>query len=141
MSRVVYTSTVSTPHQEALRAAHRVRLIEEVEEGVGVNALPGGVYGFTYSPALPNAPLFRTRRYRCYEMHKLEDDEVLIVGFTSQSDSHALAEIATDVDIRLQPAPEPGVEVLVTVPYSRIRQHRQYAVRSEHGVMLRILGA
>src|SRR5919198_4598927 len=43
---------------------------------------PGGVYGFTYSPALPNAPLFAERRFRCYETHKLADGEVFIVGFT-----------------------------------------------------------
>ena len=41
-----------------VRVVHQVRLVADAEEGTGINALPNGVYGFTYSPALPNAPLF-----------------------------------------------------------------------------------
>src|SRR6185436_6777088 len=58
MSRVVYADNAATPDQELLREAHQVRVVSEAEEGTGVNALPGGVYGFTYSPGLPSAPLF-----------------------------------------------------------------------------------
>ena len=58
MSRVVYTNIQTTPEQEALRAAHGVRLVSGGEEGTGLNALPGGLYGFTYSPGLASAPLF-----------------------------------------------------------------------------------
>ena len=58
MSRVSYTNIADTADQEQLRAAHGVRLVTETEEGTGVDRLPGGVYGFTYSPGLPNAPLF-----------------------------------------------------------------------------------
>ncbi len=71
MSRVIYENTPATAAQETLRQTHKVRLVTAAEEGGGVNALPAGVYGFTYSPALVNAPLFTTRRYRSYETHKL----------------------------------------------------------------------
>ncbi len=71
MSRVVYSDTKATADQETLRTVHRVRLVEDAEEGTGVNALPDGIYGFTYSPGLPNAPLFAVRRYRSFETHKL----------------------------------------------------------------------
>ncbi len=47
MSRVVYSELRSTADQEALRLTHQVRLVAASEEGSGVNALPGGVYGFT----------------------------------------------------------------------------------------------
>ena len=83
MSRVTYANTPATVAQETLRQTHQVRLVSAAEEGSGVNALPGGVYGFTYSPALPNAPLFATRRYRSYETHKLASGEVLVIGFAS----------------------------------------------------------
>ena len=66
MSRVVYVTQTDNADQELLRVAHQVRLVSEHEEGTGVNALPGGVFGFTYSPGLPNAPLFAVRRYRTY---------------------------------------------------------------------------
>src|SRR6476659_4910464 len=81
MSRLVYADNTSTPDQELLREAHQVRVVSEEEEGNVVDALAGGVYGFTYSPGLPNAPLFAIRRYRSYETHKLANGEVCIIGF------------------------------------------------------------
>src|SRR3954462_7667819 len=81
MSRVSYANTPSTLDQQTLRVTHGVRLVSGSEEGTGVNALPGGVYGFTYSPALPNAPLFAERRFRSYETHKLASGEIFVIGF------------------------------------------------------------
>ena len=81
MSRVVYANTATTADQDALRVAHQVRPVTEAEEGTGVNALPGGVFGFTYSPGLVNAPLFAVRRYRSYETHKLPSGETYVIGF------------------------------------------------------------
>src|SRR5262245_15569287 len=137
MSRVVYENTQATVEQEALRAKHQLRLVSEAEEGEGVDALPAGVYGFTYSPALPNSPLFAVRRFRSFETHKRPNGEVLIVAFASPEAAAALAS-NRDAEIQIQPEPEPGSEVLVTVPYSSIRHHHQYAVRTEHGVTLKV---
>ena len=91
MSRVVYTEFRSTGDQEALRQAHQVRLVAEGEEGTGVNALPGGVYGFTYSPGLPSSPLFAVRRYRSYETHKLASGEIYIIGFATADVARAMS--------------------------------------------------
>jgi hypothetical protein len=111
MSRVVYSQIASTLEQEQLRTKHQVRVVTDLEEGTGVSALPPGVYGFTYAPALASAPLFVSRRFRSYEIHKLADGE---------------------------PEPEEGAECLVLVPYERIAHHRQYAVHTEHGVKLQV---
>ncbi len=138
MSRVIYANTNSTPEQEALRASHEVRLVEEREEGFGVDALPRGIYGFTYAPAFANAPLFRTRRFRSFETHKRADGEVLIVGFVSAADANALNTSTADFQLQVQPEPEPNAEVLIVIRYSRIRHHQQYAVRTEHGLTLQI---
>lgn len=137
MSRVVYANTQSTVDQAALRTQHRLRLVTSAEEGMGVDALPAGVYGFTYSPALPNAPLFSDRRFRSFETHKRADGEVLIIGFASPEAARALS-APMETEIQIQPEPEPGADVLVTVPYSCIRHHRQYAVRTDHGILLKI---
>ena len=91
MSRVVYTELRSTGDQEALRLTHQVRIVTADEEGTGVNALPGGVYGFTYSPGLPSSPLFAVRRYRSYETHKLQSGEVYIIGFATADDARAVS--------------------------------------------------
>jgi hypothetical protein len=133
MSRVVYSDTKATADQEALRAVHQVRLVTAAEEGTGVNLLPNGTYGFTYSPGLPNAPLFAVRRYRSFETHKLASGDVFIIGFVTRESSAALSSTLTDVSIQLQPEPEGSADALVTIPYSRIRQHRQYAAPNQHG--------
>jgi hypothetical protein len=134
MSRVTYANTPVTAAQETLRQTHRVRVVSADEEGVGVNALPGGVYGFTYSPALPNAPLFAARRFRSYETHKLAGGEILIVGFAPPDVAAQVSAAAGDVTIVIQPEPDDRATALVAIPYSRIRQHRQHAAPNQHGV-------
>jgi|SRR5215510_12407370 len=133
MSRVIYTRTAATAEQEALRTVHQVRVVTSEEEGSGIDALPGGVYGFTYSPGLPNAPLFALRRYRSYETHKLATGEVFVVGFTTADAARQLSSSDAQVSIQLQPEPEGGASTLVALPYSRIRQHRQYSAPNQHG--------
>lgn len=133
MSRVVYSDTKATADQETLRTVHDVRLVADAEEGTGVNALPAGVYGFTYSPGLPNAPLFAARRYRSFEIHKLASGDVFIIGFVTREASAQMTSAEKDVTIQLQAEPEGSADTLVAVPYSRIRQHRQYAAPNQHG--------
>src|SRR3954469_22074843 len=132
MSRVTYTDMTATGAQDTLRGTNRVRLVTEAEEGTGVNALPTGVYGFTYSPGLTSAPLFAVRRYRSFEIHKVEGD-TLVVAFATADDAGRLESSVEPITIRVQPQPEDGRETLVYVPYSRIRQHRQNASPNEHG--------
>jgi hypothetical protein len=141
MSRVIYTDTPATSEQEGLRTTHGVRLVAPAEEGTGLNALPGGVYGFTYSPGLPNAPLFATRRYRSYETHKLAGGETYIIGFALPDDAARISTAIEDLTIRIQPQPEDGAVALVRIPYARIRQHRQYAAPNQHGFTVTVTAA
>ena len=133
MSRVVYANTADTADQELLRLAHLVRLVSDDEEGSGVNALPGGVYGFTYSPGLPNAPLFAVRRYRSYETHKLPGGDVFVIGFAKPEVARELSTASQEMTLQIHPMPEADFQMLVTIPYSRIRHHRQYAAPNQDG--------
>lgn len=139
MSRVTYTDTPATHDQGLLRTAHRVRLVAPAEEGSGVNLLPGGVYGFTYSPGLVNSPLFAVRRYRCYETHKLESGEVFLIGFTTPEEAATLHATQKEATITILPEPGENAHVLVKVPYERIHRHRQYCAPNEHGFSLTVL--
>lgn len=139
MSRVIYSDQTATADQESLRVVHQVRLVTDAEEGTGVNALPGGVYGFTYSPGLPNAPLFAVRRYRSYEIHKLPSGEIFIIGFTTPETARALSTAAGEMTVQVHPKPEGDFNALVTVPYSRIRRHRQYAAPNQDGLTVTVL--
>jgi hypothetical protein len=140
MSRVTYANTPATSDQEMLRTAHKVRVVSPAEEGTGVNALPAGVYGFTYSPGLPSAPLFAERRFRSYETHKLADGEIYVIGFADVETATVLASATTERTIQVQPEPDETASVLVEVPYSRIRQHRQYAAPNQHGFAVAVIG-
>jgi len=133
MSRVTYVYNPATADQESLRGAHQVRIVTEVEEGNGVNALPGGVYGFTYSPGLLNAPLFAVRRYRSYETHKLPSGEVFIIGFAKADVARDLSTAGQEMTLQVHPQPDADYDTLLTIPYSRIRHHRQYASPNQDG--------
>jgi hypothetical protein len=136
MSRVTYTNTPDRVDQEEIRAAHRVRLVSEREEGTGVNALPGGVYGFTYSPGLPNAPLFAVRRFRSYETHKLADGDVFVIAYAGAEVARQIADATDETTLRVHPEPDGERSVLVKIPYVRIRQHRQYAAPNQDGFLV-----
>jgi len=133
MSRVVYSDTQDTAAQEALRQLHSVRLVAGAEEGTGVDALPEGVYGFTYSPALHNAPLFSVRRYRCYETHKLQGGATFVIGFAPVDDARQVDLAVGEVTVVIQPMPDDQATTLVKIPYARIRHHKQYAAPNQHG--------
>jgi hypothetical protein len=139
MSRVVYTDITTSADQEALRVAHQVRVVVNAEEGTGVDALPGGVYGFTYSPGLTNAPLFAVPRYRSYEIHKLPSGEVFLIGYATRDAARQLSIASEEITIHVHPQAEQDYETLVTIPYSRIRRHRQYAAPNQDGFTVTVL--
>ena len=136
MSRVTYTNTPDRIDQEAVRVSHGVRIVTDREEGTGVNALPGGVYGYTYSPGLPNAPLFAARRFRSYETHKLANGEVFVIAYGDAETARQIEHAAADVTIRVHAEPGEHTAVLVLIPYARIRQHRQYAAPNQDGFLV-----
>ncbi len=141
MSRVTYTNTPDRIDQEEIRASHGVRLVGDGEEGTGVDALPDGVYGYTYSPGLPNAPLFATRRYRSYETHKLASGEVFVIAYADQTAAQQIASATADVTVRVHPEPNPDAGIIVKIPYARIRQHRQYAAPNQDGFTVTVAPA
>ncbi len=141
MGKVTYVNTPDRVDQVEIRASHGVRLVSEAEEGTGVNALLGGVYGYTYSPGLTNAPLFTARRYRSYETHKLTSGEVFVIAYADASTAQQIASASADVTVLAYPEPSPDAGVIVEIPYSRIRQHSQYAAPNQDGFSVTIAPA
>lgn len=139
MSRVQYSTPADAAGQERLRAEHRVRLVTDAEEGTALNALAAGVYGFTYSPGLPNAPLFAVRRYRSYEIHKVAGSETFIVAFADPDTARQIDTSSTEVSCRVHPDAADAATVLVKIPYARIRQHRQYAAPNQDGLAVTLI--
>ena len=140
MSRVTYTNTPDRIDQEQVRASHGVRLVREDEEGTGVDALPGGVYGYTYSPGLPNAPLFAARRFRSYETHKLANGDIFVVAYADAETARQITEGAADTTVRVYAEPHEAATMLVQIAYARIRQHRQHAAPNQEGFLVSLAG-
>lgn len=143
MANPVIVSTAASSGLEArsaLRAAHRVRLIEPAEEGFAVEQLPDGVFGFTYSPAIA-APMFMVHRYRTYEMHRIAGGEAIIIGFVPAAEAARVSSATEPVDIALFHDAEGTADTLIAVPYSRIIHHRQIATPNQVSVPLRIAPA
>ena len=126
---------------DTIRSAHQLRPLTEDESGDGVDNLPKGVYGFTYSPALENFPLFKVRDLRCYEGHKLADGSVVLLGFLTAADKQTLETTAEKATIHLFAEPTGDVGELVSIPMSRVLGHVEYSQRGGKGLELSVSSA
>jgi hypothetical protein len=125
-----------TGELERIRSAHRLRALTESESGTGVNRLPNGVFGFTYSPAEENFPLFHDRDLRSFEGHKLDDGSVFLLGFLTSEERGAFETAGSSPTIHLFPEPKGAADQLVRVPLARIVRHVENSVRKGTGLEL-----
>jgi hypothetical protein len=131
--------TDSTEKQlEELRSNNKVRLVNDEENGTGVDHLPGGVYGFTYSPAAANFPLFKDHALRSYEAHKLNDGSAILIGFITEGESLQMSAGRDKVKVHLFPEPQEEANVMVTVSMTRIVGHAEHSQRGGKGLELEV---
>jgi hypothetical protein len=90
--------------REALRAKHGVRLVAKDEEGTGVANLPPGVYGFTYSPGM-ESPIFMLEKYHSFEVHKLADETVRLIGYVTPAKLKEIESSADVIEVQVFPGP------------------------------------
>jgi hypothetical protein len=122
----------------ALRSRHGLRPLRDEEEGLGLEQVPPGVYGFTYSPATEATPLFKERRFKNYEVHKLADGSVFLLGFVQPHERAALEARREPVTLRLKPDPAGESTHLVALPLAGIGRVREHSQRSGEGLELTI---
>jgi hypothetical protein len=135
------TKELSTEQQrESVRTRNQVRLITEGEEGWGIDRLPPGVYGFAYAPGTESTPLFGTRTYLGYEMHKKPNGEVDLLGFLEAELARAIDSGQQDVEIRLSPEATPEKPVLVPIPTERILRTKEHSHRDGQGMIMQVAG-
>ena len=115
----------TTEHDRAeLRASHKVRPVETSEEGTAAHRLPAGVYGFTGSPQESSVPLFSRRSWHSFEMHKLADGSLHMVGYFSPKDAH-LIRSGEHVAVTLFPDPWEDAGELISVAMARVVPSKQ----------------
>lgn len=105
--------------RDAIRVRNLVRVITGIEEGCPLDRLPGGVYGFSYSPASDSVPLFAKRSLASFEIHKTAGASVQILGYVTGKESEAFAG-GDPQDIQLYPEVYQGADHLIAIPADRI---------------------
>ncbi len=124
--------------RKSLRARHQLRTLTQEEDGQGIDHLPGGVYGFTYSPAEDNFPLFEKQELRSFEAHKLSDGSSHLVGFVDQGDSLKMETGRESVTVHLFAEPREEASCLVTIPLVRLLKHEEHSQRKGKGLELEV---
>ncbi|HYL77240.1 MAG TPA: hypothetical protein VEU96_23705 [Bryobacteraceae bacterium] len=114
------SSSTQSLTPEALRVRHQVRPLQPDEEGFSVTRLPVGVYGFAYAPGQDEVPVFAGHSYHSFEIHKLADGVVFLLGFVTADEARELEAGQSGAAVTLYPAPWEDSQVLVSVPASRI---------------------
>src|SRR5579885_1645025 len=124
-------STVKKQSREELRIKHQVRVVTDSEEGVSFGKLSNGISGFTYSPAQESTPLFQRMAYQSFEVHKLQDGSELLLGYVTASDKAKIDSNRDLDDIKLYPDAYNDATYLITVPVSRIANHKRGVARTD----------
>lgn len=127
-----------TPELDALRRKHGVRLVNGKEDGTGLHRLPNGVYGYTYSPGLPTAPLFAKSGAHMFEVHKALDGSVVLVGYVMREAAGLSRQAASEYGLSLYPGKRGGADELAAVPMSRVIRLRQQSLRETGAIELHI---
>ena len=127
-----------TKEIEELRTKHQLRLVSDEEEGTGVDRLPGGVYGFTYSPAADNFPLFKKHEINTYETHKLPDGSAILIGYLTKEEADILGATKEAAVIHLFPGPQDNASTLVTLRMARVQGYKEHSQRTGTGLELRV---
>jgi hypothetical protein len=135
------SSEAEESQREALRALHQVRPLTTEEEGTGVDRLPRGVWGYTHSPAVENAPLFSRKLFYNFEVHKASDGEVYLIGFLRPDIAAVVETNPQALDLRLFPVPQDDAVTPVSILVSRLVRHKEQSFRDAQGLELQLLPA
>jgi hypothetical protein len=119
---------------EAVRSRNGVKPVEIADEGAPLAGLPDSIYGYTYSPLNESTPLFQQRSYQAFEVHKLTEGIVHILGYVSPNDAVQMGANSQPVEIKLYPEPYGDAKKLVEVSLERIVRAKPVA-RSDGNYM------
>lgn len=115
--------------REELRNRHGVRLIDKQDEGLGIRRAPAGTYGWTCAP-LTESPLFATRMFQSFEVHKAADGSEYVLGFVTGAEFAAIESGAAGLELKLFPEPNGEATELISLPVDRVHAKARQPSRS-----------
>jgi hypothetical protein len=111
--------------REAVRQKNGVRLVAGAEEGDVVRYATGGIYGFTYAPQTLECGLFGKAPYLSFEMHKLADNRILLLGLVTAEMKRKIEGAKDAVEIEFFPEPYDQAQELVVLEYEKLAHLKQ----------------
>ena len=112
-----------TPERANARAKNEVQLIPVNLEGELISHLTSAYFGFTYSPAEHESGLFAKPSYLGYEVHRLKDGDVMILGYAAAGVAKAV-EAGEDISFDLYPVATSEAEAFVQVRRSQVTRSK-----------------
>jgi hypothetical protein len=119
MSVVTIQPDPRTADREAIRSQHKVTSVRKEEEGIPWGRVTSSSWGWTVTPAGDNGGVFQKPIFRAWELHKLADGSLHIIGFADSANALKISSQGAE-DVILFPDPEGDATQLVVLPHSRI---------------------
>jgi hypothetical protein len=130
------THPALTPERHALRDRLNLRLVTPEENGMPVDRLPEGVYGYTTSPSSDELPLFTKPIVHCTEVHKPVGGPIHFIGYVTKKDAETFQAGAEPMSLDLFPDPYEEATELISIPDSRVDRRKLPA--RDHGNPMRM---
>jgi hypothetical protein len=131
-------ATATTASRETLRASRTLRPLTKEEDGTDIFHLPNGIFGFTYSAAQKEMPVFTKQPHNSFEVHRLNDGDIHMVGFTTAETKAQIAAAKGPVEAVLYPSPFQKATEIISVSVSDLQPARK-AISREDGNPLKTL--
>jgi hypothetical protein len=104
----------------SIRSRNNVQPVTDADEGAPLAGLPDNIYGFTYSPLNESTPLFAKRSFQAFEVHKLGEGIVHLLGYVTPSDAALMTGNSEPAEIKLYPEPFGEASKIVQVSLERV---------------------
>jgi hypothetical protein len=138
MAAKIAPDIIAGPELEKLRASRGLRALTKDEEGWNIYDLKNAVFGFTYAPGLKEVPVYSKQHYHGFEVQRLSNGEIHLIGFVTPDLKAKMAEPTGTVQAAVFPQPWEESTELVSIADSRMQPAKK-AVTREDGNPFRTL--
>ena len=121
------------------RAEHGVRSLYPLEEGFGLDQLPNGIFGFTFSPGSADAVVFRRNRAEAFEIHKLGDGSTVLLGYVPPEVAATIQNVRKEQHVFVFPRVMGEASKLVCIPTSSVGRFKDYRPERAEGLEIMLV--
>ena len=116
---------------EGLRTERGLRALESKEDGFDIQHLPNGIFGFTYSAGQKEMPVFGKKPVRCFELHKLKDGSVHLIGFVKAETKAKIDAHEATVEAMIYPDVFQDSTELISVDLEKMQPAKKALTRED----------